>query len=907
MQRLLVASLAVLASSLGAPAVAQCDQWQSGFGYPGLSDAVRAMLVHDDGSGSELFVASGSAYAGETTIRGVGKWNGSRWAALGSGGVSDGTAYSLTIFDDGTGPALYAGGSFSHLDGVAAARVAKWDGANWNPLGAGVQSSVYALQVFDDGSGDALYAAGSIYSAGGAAAQQVARWDGANWSAVGAGLEGGYVYDLEVYDDGSGAKLYAVGEFTTSSGAPLAYLAVWDGSSWSSVGGGVDGISWELAVFDDGTGAALYVGGLFTHAGGTPADKIARWDGSTWSQPGAGLAKSPTELHVFDDGSGAALYAGFLFTNDGSTVTSQVLRLQGGAWSAIPGGPMSHSVYALESYDDGSGEKLIVGGDFLSAGGSASPVIAMHIAELRGASWAALGGNGAPYRTLNALVIHDDGSGPRLYAGGEAWHLGSSVANGIGSFDGQGWQALGTGMGGIAPYAPIVNALASADLGSGPALYAAGAFKTAGGVNVERIAKWDGSAWSALGAGLNGEARAVCAYDDGGGVDLYVGGDFVTAGGVTVNRIARWDGANWSALAGGVSGFPEVRALAVFDDGNGAQLYVGGAFDQAGTTAVSNLARWNGTSWDAVGGGVSDLGVEALTVWDDGQGPALYVGGTFFTVGNNQPIYNVARWKNSSWSALAGSSNFYEVRSLVGARGATGNYLYVGGTIASMGGQDHGLLRWNGSAWSSVEFEYQFSDPDPTPEVLALALYDSGAGPQLYAGGYFVETATQRSYSIAARKLCAPPGDVFCPSGSQACPCGGTNAPGAGCPNSIGLGAQLANTGAGTSAHFDNVVLSATQMPPNRTVVFVGSPSPAVAAAPFHAGLMCLGPPRLRLAISTSDAQGSSSLAGINSATLGAIAAGDVWKFQTVYRDSPLTGCARTVNITSGIELVFTP
>src|SRR5262245_65135 len=49
---------------------------------------------------------------------------------------------------------------------------------------------VSALTVFDDGSGAALYAAGSFESAGGAAARRIARWNGEAWSALGSGLNG---------------------------------------------------------------------------------------------------------------------------------------------------------------------------------------------------------------------------------------------------------------------------------------------------------------------------------------------------------------------------------------------------------------------------------------------------------------------------------------------------------------------------------------------------------------------------------------------------------------------------------------------------------------------------------------------------------------------------------------------
>jgi len=74
-------------------------------------------------------------------------------------------------------------------------------------------------------------------------------------------------------------------------------------------------------------------------------------------------------------------------------------------------------------------------------------------------------------------------------------------------------------------------------------------------------------------AGLGGAtARAMAVFDDGAGPALYVGGSFGTAGGIPASFIAKWQqtstGGQWSALAGGMNG--EVLALATFDDGHGA-------------------------------------------------------------------------------------------------------------------------------------------------------------------------------------------------------------------------------------------------------------------------------------------------------------------------------------------------
>ncbi len=225
----------------------------------------------------------------------------------------------MAVFDDGSGPALYLGGSFASVDGVTANDIAKWDGTSWSAVGgglAGTSSGVGALTVFDDGHGPALYAGGAFVSAGGVAASNVAMWDGAHWSALGSGLGGpsDAVAALAAFDDGHGPALYAGGSFTTAGGVTANHIAKWKGSAWSPVGGGMAGGADEsvyaLVAFDDGHGPALIAGGPFDNAGGTTMLGIARWNGSVWSPLDAGMNGAVFALATFDDGSGPALFRG---------------------------------------------------------------------------------------------------------------------------------------------------------------------------------------------------------------------------------------------------------------------------------------------------------------------------------------------------------------------------------------------------------------------------------------------------------------------------------------------------------------------------------------------------------------------------------------------------------------------
>ncbi|SPE50519.1 conserved exported hypothetical protein [Verrucomicrobia bacterium] len=212
------------------------------------------------------------------------------------------------------------------------------------------------------------------------------------------------------------------------------------------------------------------------------------------------------------------------------------------------------------------------------------------------ANWVSLGSG------MNGTVFALAASGTNLYAAGRFTTAGGIPANNIARWDGSAWSALGSGMGGDYPY---VYALAV----SGTNLYAGGLFTTAGGVRANNIAKWDGRAWSALGSGMNeyGTVEALAVS----GTDLYAGGELTMAGGVPASGVAKWDGHAWSALGEGVEG-NRIIALTV----NGANLDVGGGFNTAGGVVANGIAKWDGNAWSTLGSGMGgDISyVEALAV-----------------------------------------------------------------------------------------------------------------------------------------------------------------------------------------------------------------------------------------------------------------------------------------------------
>lgn len=361
-------------------------RWDQTIGMPGLegtdgnSIVGRALTVFDDGNGKALYAAGIYLTSGGLTTNGIARWDGISWHSVGGGVDSFSRVYALIVFDDGTGEALYAAGSFTQAGSISANSVAKWDGVSWSALGNGLtggffETIVFALTVYDDGTGPAIYAAGRFKLADDVPVNHIARWDGTSWSDVGGGLDGMVDIDrvnaLAVYDDGNGAALYAGGMFTGAGGVESIGIAKWDGKSWSDVGGGMNRPVRAFTVFDDGTGPALYAGGNFWFAGEVRAVRVAKWNGQTWSALGEGFAgPSPwvTSLIGYDDGNGAALYAGGKFTLSGTTSVNRIARWTGSEWVPLGDGT-NRNIYGLGVYDDGTGSGLYAIGNFTAAEG----------------------------------------------------------------------------------------------------------------------------------------------------------------------------------------------------------------------------------------------------------------------------------------------------------------------------------------------------------------------------------------------------------------------------------------------------------------------------------------------------------------------------------------------------------
>lgn len=79
-----------------------------------------------------------------------------------------------------------------------------------------------------------LYVAGKLSSAGGNSVNRIAKWNGSTWSSVGGGTGSSPngIRDMLVHNN----ALYVVGDFTQMGGVTTGNVAMWDNYNWSGLG-----------------------------------------------------------------------------------------------------------------------------------------------------------------------------------------------------------------------------------------------------------------------------------------------------------------------------------------------------------------------------------------------------------------------------------------------------------------------------------------------------------------------------------------------------------------------------------------------------------------------------------------------------------------------------------------------
>jgi trimeric autotransporter adhesin len=580
---LFVAGQFTTAGGINANHIARFDGtnwWPLGSGVSGAAISLLAMPNGD------LVVGGFFTTAGGVAANAIARWNGSTWAPFGAGiggGPSGGDVRALALLPSGD---LIAGGYFSTAGGAPAANVARWNGSTWSQVGLGLDSAVHALLVRANGD---LIAGGYFAYSGPSASSpwlnSVARFDGSTWLPLDTGLLG----SIHALAEAPNGKLVA-GCFQSQDA-----VLEWDGAAWTPIDDPTDDVGAVFALHTRPNGEVV-AGGQFTRLGGIGAAGVAQWNGSTWAPLGNGITGWVGGVVDLQDGTIVA-HGSFAV---GSSRSLGVWT--GSTWLPFPV-PLA-GITRIHPLPDGR---------LLAAGTFAGPGAGNNLAIWNGTAWSTFAPGlltGAWNDQIQHLAVLPNGD---IAASG-------TFPQRLALWNGTTWASLGTVT--APPWAnasvgPMV-ALPNGDL------VVAGSFATIGGTAAESIARYDGTAWSPLGSGVTlqvfGSIRALAAMPNG---DIVVTGYLTHAGGVPTSNIARWNGTAWSPLGTGLN--QTANVLAALPDGD---LVAAGHFTTAGGSTVNRVARWNGAAWSGFGSGV-DRPVHALTVRASG---GLVLGGEFVHV-----------------------------------------------------------------------------------------------------------------------------------------------------------------------------------------------------------------------------------------------------------------------------------
>lgn len=418
-------------------------------------------------------------------------------------------------------------------------------------------------------------------------------------------------------------------------------------------------------------------GGDFRNAGTSLAQNLVAHDPATGAWSELGLP-ADGPVAALATASNGDLVVGGSFTTIGGIPASRIARWDGSQWHALGGGT-DGPVHALLRLQSG---ELAVGGAFAVAGGAAAARLARWTSA---GTWApGLGGAGAGFNGIvRALAQTANG---HVYAGGDFTSLspGGSMSR-IARWNGTAWQALGTFSAGVTGPVHALTVSSAGDLVVG------GDFASASGLplNAGNLVRWNGSSFQAFGSGvgapLGTTVRAVAALPNG---DVIVGGSFATAGGFGSANVARWVAANngWSPT--GMGADSEVYALLALPSGDALAV---GAFDTIGGVPALGIARRQLGNWTALAERRgADNEIRALTRDQNGD---LLIGGNATRI-DGVPMLGVARRTVSGWEALGSIQGSVRVLAVL----PNGEVL-AGGDAVPSGGF---CLRWNGSQWVSL-------------------------------------------------------------------------------------------------------------------------------------------------------------------------------------------------------------
>lgn len=335
---------------------------------------------------------------------------------------------------------------------------------------------------------------------------------------------------------------------------------------------------------------------------------------------------------------------------------------------------------------------------------------------LKSQTWHSVGNftNQGSYPSINDIKNINS----KLYVFGSYTKIEENTIEYVSVFDGNNWNAVGTGFQSYYGHFNCVFYYDNKILVSGEL--------DINSYQIRRFACWDGTTWGLFNnTTIYGYGYSIESYKN----KLYLGGNltqvFHNNDTITVKRIAEWDGTGWNNMSGGVTGgMGVVYAMVEYNN----ELIVAGNFYYGGTVLSPFIASWDGTNWHALGNGVDGI-VFSLEV--DTVNNVLYAGGNFLNADDTIATKYIASWDGNKWRAVGNQTDNYHGINGIRALKVINSELYAGGYGNTGTTSDTLLAKWDGELWYKISDIYN-------GEIFTIEEYQGN----LYVGGQFTVNDT---------------------------------------------------------------------------------------------------------------------------------------------------------------------
>jgi len=495
---------------------------------------------------------------------------------------------------------------------------------------------------------DRLILGGSFSAAGGEPVSNVVAVDPMDSTPIDA-LDGGLPFRVGALGSHDG-DLVAGYELVSTAASPN-LLMVHDGSGWTGIPFPDDIVFAGVRALLSWDGL-LWVGGMFLEAGESPEEgrAVACWDGAQWSWPNGGLRSDAPALYGrYPDGIQGAtcfavfenqLYVGGSFHAEGAGIWG-IAQYTGSDWIGLPTSDADIKDLVVTPYG------LVALGRYLHRLEDQSETT--QASAWDGERWNPIGGPRPEFVQPEMVARSGLMWEGKLWIADQTSHYHDGVnGQGIVAFDGSDWrlQIDDTGVFGW------VHAIHPFDSG----VVLAGAFEFANGLHSPMVTHWTGSEFVPMNTGLQAPLTGAGHYQRFDFLEfedeLYLAGSFRMPG-MGDQDVARWDGSAWTNVGDGLQHPSNPMAIVLDLVEYQGDLVAVGFFDRSGATETVSIARWDGNAWmpwpvplhaSLYGGEMWNPYIKTACV----VGDELWIGGFLLGQGSGEH-HGILRWDGANW------------------------------------------------------------------------------------------------------------------------------------------------------------------------------------------------------------------------------------------------------------------